>query len=111
MVDWTKPIQTVGGRPARVLATDVVGAISHDVVLLVTVNHEEIIKRCRLDGTTVNGDYIINVPEKRVIFVNMYPGSCAISHACHPSRGRAEESATENCIARVRVEYEEGQFD
>ena len=67
-IDWTKPIETTTGRPARVLATDLKGASRIAIAVTNTEGSEGI---CITDD---NGQYlgsccIRNVREKRRGFV------------------------------------------
>ena len=56
-------------------------------------------------------DLVREVKEKKVCYINVYPDGSFL----HASRPRADEAAptrvTCRRIARIRVEYEEGQFD
>ncbi len=52
-------------------------------------------------------------PEKKVAYINLY--NATITHEPHvfqhPTRVKADANADRDCVARVRVEYVEGQFD
>lgn len=49
-------------------------------------------------------------PVQRVVYVNVYPGK-GYADVVHPTRESADGDACPNRIARVRVEFVEGQFD
>jgi hypothetical protein len=57
-------------------------------------------------GNSSNRLDLVEVKEKKVAYLNIYPNNITWA-----SRSSADESADENRIACVRVEYEEGQFD
>ncbi len=50
----------------------------------------------------------VNVPEKRVMYINMYDGWAAAGES---TRKLADESANKKHLACIRVEWQEGQFD
>lgn len=54
MIDWTKPIETMDGRPARVLAIDVKGDLPVVVATKYVSRSYEDVDRYTLDGR--NGD-------------------------------------------------------
>jgi hypothetical protein len=59
-----------------------------------------------LDG--VSGfDLVHEVKEKHVRYINIYPNN----EISHNSRQTADDCAIHDRLARIRVEYEEGQFD
>lgn len=106
MIDWTKPVQTRDGRSVRILCTDgcvnewpIVGYIGKDVMPTAW----------RPSGSVgqptakYSGD-LINVPEKRVAWVNIYANQS-------PTRQHADDVGHSSRIACIRVEYEVGQFD
>ena len=105
-IDWTKPVQTRDGRKVRVLCTD--GPKRSPVIGIVDGNTYPSI----WDGKGKNASSatdLINVPEKRVVWVNMYPGD-------HGSYGYDEKAIADDYCglhreACIRVEYEVGQFD
>lgn len=107
-IDWFKPVQTEDGRAVTIFATEAVGEYpvvgqiaGSDVVLRWRLSGESTMTRCRsLD--------IKNVPEKRVVYLNMYPNGVP---GIHPTRKHADERAQFDRQACVRLEYTEGQFD
>jgi hypothetical protein len=59
-------------------------------------------------GNAFNGLDLVEVKEKKVAYVNIYPTSIGGSN---PSRSIADECSAHIRIACIRIEYEEGQFD
>ena len=106
MIDFTKPVQTRDGRKVRVLCTD--GPRPYSICGYIGSNVSP--STWRVDGSLVScrgpdkAD-LINVPETRVGWVNMYP------KYPHTTRAAADDSADPTRIACVRVTYEVGQFD
>ena len=115
-IDWTKPIQTTDGKPARVLCTD----LKHDHPYVVATEHngKEILWTVtdtgRVRGSTPGDGKsgIINVPEKRTVYINFYESGYPEVWC---SRAAADVQASKysrfNRIACVKVEYTVGQFD
>lgn len=111
MIDWTKPIQTKSGRPARVLCTDLKDT-EYPVAVAVLVNDKHEVPYTY----TAEGKYviavdspfdIINVPEKRVRYFNVFDMSEGFN-----SRAEADRAAGVRVRrACIRVEYTVGQFD
>jgi hypothetical protein len=72
----------------------------------------EFLTYCEDDGTTLSGLEIENVPEKRTIWINIHetvPGR--ITASTHQTGYIADAQAGLSRIARIRTEWEEGQFD
>lgn len=116
MIDLTKPVQTRDGRKALIVTTklhdrtfpvaaeiEIDGDSQHTTVNTFTVDGHYM-----NDGSQRNGD-LINVPDKRVVWVNMYPDVVCKGFASkHGSDTLDKGKQREAC---VRVEYEVGQFD
>jgi hypothetical protein len=107
--DPTKPVQTRDGRSARILCTDLKDR--WPIVAAIT----------RTDGTEYSTGYavdgkftcrhqperdLINVPEKRTVWVNVYPDDCL---KVHETESRAEVVRTSHCIACVPLTYTVGE--
>lgn len=115
MLDLTKPVQTRDGRAVRILATDVADSDYPIVAATQYEPEDEIVETFTREGhlllrpgvDTTSGNDLINVPEKRVLWLNIYDGS----YPSHDTYEEAERSACSSRIACVRVEYEIGQFD
>ena len=111
-IDWIKPVQTRDGRKVRVLCIDKAGERSV-VGLVVHETAGETIYAWYASGNYMSNTHnldLINVPEKRVAWVNMYPDKNALGVPCK-SRDEADKDAAHDREACVRVEYEVGQFD
>ena len=115
-IDWTKPIQTTDGKPARVLCTD----LKHDHPYVVAAEHhgKEILWTVtdtgRVRGSTPGDGKsgIINVPEKRTVYINFYEdGVWAIWNTREGADKEAASYTTLKRHSRVKVEYTVGQFD
>lgn len=111
-VDWTKPIQTVGGLPARVVCTDMKG--HYPILVLVEKGGVESTGLRTLEGRIYDNSFgdrdIINVPPRKMVhYLNVYRGGLALG--IHPNREKADLSAAPGRVACVRVEHTEGQYD
>jgi hypothetical protein len=112
MIDFTKPVQTRDGRKVRILCTD--RKDNRPIVGLVPGNGDEQIYSWHACGNYVSNEHcldLINVPEKLVAYVNMYPRNGMFSVEVSPTKPHADSVATSERIACIRVEYEVGQYD
>lgn len=113
MLDLKKPVQTRSGQSVRILTTDrqgeypVVGLISY-------ASGEERVETWALDGRNYklglpdSMDLVNTPPPKRVVYLNDYPDRVPVLHV---DRSRADAMAGPDRSARIRVEFEDGQFD
>lgn len=108
--DPTKPVQTRDGRSARIICTDR-DSIYPIVALVRELNGEESVSFHTNNGR-VTPHYggpsrvdLINVPEKHVRWVNFFPRDAEV----YDSREEADEDATAERIACVRVEFKDGE--
>lgn len=112
MIDWTKPVQTRDGRKVRVLCTDMKQRTSPVAGLITSSDGEEYQQSWGADGLLAprckGAADLINVPEKRVVWVNMCKDGVS---GCFTSRGLANLGAYSSREACVRIEYEVGQYD
>ena len=115
-VDWTKPIQTTDGKPARLICSDL--KHDHPYVVATEYNGKEIFwtvtETGRVRGSTPGDGKsgIINVPEKRTKYLNIYKkGDIEWWSDPLDDRKFADSCAGTNRIACVKVEYTVGQFD
>ena len=111
MIDFNKPVQTRDGREVRVLCTDgpykdypVVGYVISEVVVF----QSWCISGARWPTTPSSHDDLINVPDTRVVWVNVHPVDKTTFHA---TREIADSWAEPDRLARIRVPYTVGQFD
>lgn len=110
-IDWTKPIETTDGFPARVIATDIKGDRSILVAALrpdVTENVYWLYSDGKRDPH--RQPFVRNVPPAPVArYFNFY--SDGLIGNDHENRKEADDNAGPDRIACVRVEFTEGQFD
>lgn len=109
--DPTKPVQTRDGRPARIIATDAEGTYPI-VALIVGRTGTESPHTYMLNGAWHKRSHsgaqdLINIPEKREVWVNVYPDFYSV----HPTRQVADDSALKDRISRTKHTIMEGQFD
>lgn len=109
-IDWSKPIQTVTGVPARLVCTDRATQSGHPYLILVMDNGSEAPFCCTREGT--GQMRVQNIPApliQREFWVNIYPEDQA--GICHPKRTMADISATKSRVACVPVTiiYREGE--
>jgi hypothetical protein len=79
-IDWSKPIQTRAGRPARVICADRADALRPVVVLIRGESGDELVASVTRAGTyrttsAPDGADIINVPEPVEYWTNIYQTS------------------------------------
>lgn len=63
----------------------------------------------RWNDSISGGDLLREVKEKKVLYLNLYPNNTTIG--VYLSKQKADKRASNFRTARIRVEYEEGQFD
>ena len=107
MTDFTKPVQTRSGLPVTIITTEGRGKYP----VLGYIDQDEVPFRWDENGEHTISDAfnLINVPEKRVMYVNVYNDNEPV-YRCQ-SRKDADEKECKKRIACIRVEYTEGQFD
>ena len=109
MFDPSKPVQTRGGRPARILATDLAGIFP--IAAAVMHNYQsdewEQVRRFSAYGKADVGEGdLINIPEERElnVWLNVYPDGQPYQHGfLHDTRRGADNSATSDRIACVHI--------
>lgn len=111
--DPSKPVQTRGGRKARIVCADVKGD-KPIIAVLTKDDGAEYAERFRADGAMHNRPWpvegptdLVNVPEKHVRWVNAYAsGSASVGYR---TREDADLYAGRQRIACIRIEFEEGE--
>lgn len=113
MFDPKKPVQTRDGRSVRILATDL--SLEDGGAIAAVVQERANLYRFQADGRRRDDaetpDDLVNIPEKIVRYVNVYD---AAQMGLHPSAEEADRVArycSSRPVARIRVEFTEGQFD
>lgn len=104
-VDLTKPVQTKGGRRARVICTDAANS-SYPVLVLIAddFGHEDVV-RYDSAGYHAGGAGawdLINVPAEQVRYINVYEGAPSI----YSSKEEADHCAGSErvcCLREVRL--------
>lgn len=113
-LDLSKPVQTRDGRKARIICTDlkcpdfpIVAAFQ-----LTGSFNEEVSSTFRRDGTFLSGTQtvsdLINVPEKREVWINFYPKEEGRLPRVHDTKSDADKHASKDREACVKVVYQEG---
>ena len=111
MIDINKKYRYRNGEEARILCVDLIGRGLHCVVSCDNVGN--------LFTQTINGNYmlgrgehdydLIEVKEKKVLWLNVYPDLEDVY--AHESMESADGDPKKDRVARIKVCYEEGQFD
>ena len=111
-IDWTKPIETIAGYPARVLSTDF--RSTGEVFVTVQIEY----KNCSEINYYTQGGQILghspairNRKVKREGWVNVYPTMVeddgrVIVKVCESEKA-AKAIASRDVIATVKIEWEE----
>ncbi len=116
-LDPTKPVQTRDGRKARIIATDRNGSYYPIIALVSSKNSkEEIIVSYRPNGSEVDGLSLrpldlINVPEERELWVNVYNNTYSTTHPDQEQADRSTSLHGYTRIARLRIRFTVGQMD
>jgi hypothetical protein len=118
--DPTRPVQTRDGRKARIVCVDALGA--QPIVALVEGDKYETEGRHYMDGFYQHDRVpslrdLINIPQKREGWVNVYPASLILEMPCTEKRPpvscafASEEEANKYAqfdrIACIRIEWTE----
>ena len=106
-------MQTRDGRPVRILATDTLGLGDYPaqpILAIVPEDGEPQLLKFWEDGKFLQGRTpcvtdLVNVPEKQVRYVNIYPTKIGWVHL---TKREAEECRRVGRIACIRVEFTEG---
>lgn len=109
--DVTKPVQTRDGHKAVIVYRDLQGARQ---TLVAVIDYPDFrmqkVEYYYTDGRwTSQGECaldLVNIPEKREVWVNFY---LVGSGSSHPSRSMADRAAAPGRSACIRVEFTEGE--
>lgn len=115
MIDWNKPIQ-VRAAVGRIYSARLLGKLSgrddFSYVVALMKSAGEMLESFRESGISENGAYTVeNIPEKRVVWLNIYDGNLMLPAYSYASKEVADAGQVAGRIARVRVEYTVGQMD
>lgn len=114
MIDFDKPVKTVGGYEVRILCTDAPG--EYPVVGYVNYKTYVYPQQWRKDGTvsTITDKHtydLVNVKQKREGWINIFKDFGVISTGTvYTSKKAAKSAAASYCnsyIATVKIEWEE----
>lgn len=111
-IDWTKPIETLAGYPARVLSTDFRSDGKEIVAVQIEYKNCSEINCYTQDGRICGlGPPLRNRKVKREGWVNVYPslfedGKVMITKI-YESEEAAKDIASSDVIATVKIEWEE----
>ena len=112
--DPTKPCKTRAGAPARIFDTKLRAREGILIVAAVDIgNGGEVVFTFQPDGKYLDdgrtsSNDLVNVPEKHVRWLNIYDTPDA---KLYMTKEQADKLADDTRLARVRIEFEEGQFD
>lgn len=111
-IDWTKPIETLAGYPARVLSTDFRSDGKEIVAVQIEYKNCSEINCYTQDGRICGlGPPLRNRKVKRVGWVNVYPTMVEddgrVITCIYTSEEEAKTIASRDVIATVKVEWEE----
>lgn len=108
MIDWSKPIQTFKGKPAKFVYC--LKTNSPQCMVVVVEDVEDNLWVLTREGKSVHTPIVRNVPEEKTFWLNIYPMSLGVAHSCK------EEADTEanfrdlaKRIACVKITYKEGE--
>lgn len=110
MIDINKRYRYRNGEEARILCVDGKG-----IKPVVSIDRFGIVKKHTNNGV-INTEYnytcdydLIEVKEKKVLWLNVYPDLEDVY--AHESMESADGDPKKDRVARIKVCYEEGQFD
>lgn len=115
MIDFTKPVQTRGGKSVRIFTT-----LADGQPVVGQIDGSTTINRWDIDGTfgvsrpplqVPHPADLINVPEKRTAYVNIVKGAKRLKLYRTSQEAASAFDQDGPLIARVKIEYTEGQRD
>lgn len=116
MFNPDKPVQTRGGRKARIVSTN--GDNTFQIAAWIEGNNEEHMEVFDASGSYYgdgkeNRNDLINIPETHVRYINFYPNDKLYIDGFETKEeaDRYNEDARSKRIACIRVEFKDGQFD
>lgn len=109
-LDWDKPLVNGFGETVRRVTT--INNSKPVLVVAETAEGKEYTYTCKEDGSS-NGDYsscydITNKLDPGFVYLNIYKDGHAVPHK---TLADADFNAVEGRIARIKVNWEEGQYD
>lgn len=113
MIDFKKPVQTRSGSPVTILTKEARGKYP----LIGHIGESKTLSRWDKNGKLYAGDDqerdadLINVPEKRTAYVNIVKGAKRLKLYRTSQEAASAFDQDGPLIARVKIEYTEGQRD
>jgi hypothetical protein len=112
MIDLNKKYKTRSGLDAEVLRTDLKGFGNYPVLVVVTDTDgsQDVLQYMKTGQYNEDHDThdldLIEVKEKQGFWVNFYPNGYSNAHE---TKEKADELASDNRIACIYLEFEEGE--
>lgn len=107
-------VQTRDGRKARIICTDR-RSVLPIVALIQEPDGTDSVYCYRVDGLSREGEGrpvdLVNVPEKRVLWINCYHNSFPTTHATMENADRKATLGSLRRTERLCIPYTVGQFD
>jgi hypothetical protein len=105
-IDWTKPIETIAGYPARVLSTDFRSDGKEIVAVQIEYKNCSEINCYTQDGQICGlGPHLRNRKTKRERWINIYPNESEV--VLLHTKEDAILHARQGVIATIKIEWEE----
>lgn len=112
-----KPVQTIAGKPVRIICFDKVGTDQRPIIALATCKDEygefELLVHAATDGTVLCGNmYDLRMaPVKREAWVNLYQSrgleTVRRGVMLYPTKEEAQLCAQSDVVATAHIEWEE----
>ena len=102
------PVYTRDGRAVRILCFDFISPENNPIIVLVKLNEkQEGAIFYGIDGKGQSCDLdLMMVSKKKKGWINVYPEYC-VTNDIFKTEQEAKEDASSNCIATVKIEWEE----
>lgn len=111
-ISMDKQYQTRNGRRAKILAVDVKDADYTVAAIVERFDGTEGVETFTNEGRHIRSEKggmdLIEIKSKRVMWVNVYNDDLFVYHR---DRAHCDKNAEDGRIARLRIEFTEGQFD
>lgn len=107
-IDWDKPLRV---RRTKCLASlSFVASVSYGVKFFKEDGYT-IYRQFDEEGFSSDGYELENIPEKQERWINLNSDSWITNPYLYKTKEKADENASPDRIARIKIEWEEGQFD
>ena len=111
-ISFHKQYQTRDGRPVELLTTSargdwpVMGYIGGETQVILWTSDGVFCGASLNDGASLNAFDLVEVKPRRVLWLNVYPGDDVYVYR---SREEAGRNSADDCVACVKIEFEEGE--